>query len=95
MATTLATGWSTGALEHSFVCLINKSIYVKNFEIIIHTNLVCKTYDFLIISFQVGEDSGKCRSCGAKMSAYFCAICKHFTSMGKNPYHCEKCGICR
>ena len=22
-------------------------------------------------------------------------ICKHFTSVDKNPYHCEKCGICR
>ena len=29
------------------------------------------------------------------MSAYFCAICKHFTSEDKNPYHCKKCGICR
>ncbi|XP_020624968.1 RING finger and CHY zinc finger domain-containing protein 1-like [Orbicella faveolata] len=44
---------------------------------------------------EIGEDSGKCRSCGAQMSAYFCSICKHFTSVDKNPYHCEKCGICR
>ncbi|KAJ7393200.1 hypothetical protein OS493_006168 [Desmophyllum pertusum] len=44
---------------------------------------------------QIGEDSGKCRSCGGNMSAYFCSICKHFTSVDKNPYHCEKCGICR
>ncbi|XP_022791383.1 uncharacterized protein LOC111330732 isoform X2 [Stylophora pistillata] len=44
---------------------------------------------------EIAEDSAKCRSCGAKMSAYFCAICKHFTSIDKNPYHCEKCGICR
>ena len=29
------------------------------------------------------------------MSAYFCAICKHFTSEDQNPYHCKKCGICR
>ncbi|XP_022791387.1 uncharacterized protein LOC111330734 [Stylophora pistillata] len=44
---------------------------------------------------EIGEDSAKCRSCGAKMSAYFCGICKHFTSIDKNPYHCDKCGICR
>ncbi|CAH3036793.1 unnamed protein product [Pocillopora meandrina] len=44
---------------------------------------------------EIGEDSGRCRSCGAKMSSYFCAICKHFSSIDKNPYHCEKCGICR
>ncbi|XP_078373011.1 uncharacterized protein LOC144656638 [Oculina patagonica] len=44
---------------------------------------------------EIGEDSGKCRSCGAQMSAYFCSICKHFTSVDKNPYHCKKCGICR
>ena len=48
------------------------------------------------VSFlQIGEDSAKCRKCGGKMSAYFCPICKHFTSVDKNPYHCEKCGICR
>ena len=77
--------------------LMNKKIYVKNFVTIIPTNLECETLSliFQIISFQIGEDSGKCRSCGAKMSAYFCAICKHFTSIDKNPYHCEKCGICR
>ncbi|XP_022791407.1 uncharacterized protein LOC111330747 [Stylophora pistillata] len=44
---------------------------------------------------EIAEDSAKCRSCGAKMSAYFCGICKHFTSIDKNPYHCDKCGICR
>ena len=77
--------------------LMNETIYVKNFVTIIPTNLECETLSliFQIISFQIGEDSGKCRSCGAKMSAYFCAICKHFTSIDKNPYHCEKCGICR
>ena len=29
------------------------------------------------------------------MSAYFCFICKHFTGVEKNPFHCDKCGICR
>ena len=49
----------------------------------------------VFFSLQIAEDSAKCRSCGAKMSAYFCGICKHFTSIDKNPYHCDKCGICR
>ena len=48
-----------------------------------------------ILFSQIGEDSAHCRKCGGKMSAYFCAICKHFTSIDKNPYHCDKCGICR
>ena len=53
-------------------------------------------HHILSVSFlQIGEDSAKCRKCGGKMSAYFCPICKHFTSIDKNPYHCEKCGICR
>ena len=44
---------------------------------------------------EIGEDSAKCRKCGGKMSAYFSSTCKHFTSVDKNPYHCNKCGICR
>ena len=53
-------------------------------------------FDNLSVLFlQIGEDSAKCRKCGGKMSAYFCPICKHFTSVDKNPYHCKKCGICR
>ncbi|XP_020618103.1 RING finger and CHY zinc finger domain-containing protein 1-like, partial [Orbicella faveolata] len=43
----------------------------------------------------IGEDSGNCRSCGTQISVYFCSICKHLTSMDMNPFHCEKCGICR
>ena len=42
-----------------------------------------------------GDDSVKCRTCGGKMSAHFCSICKHFTSWKKNPCYCEKCGICK
>ncbi|WP_330924354.1 CHY zinc finger protein [Candidatus Sororendozoicomonas aggregata] len=44
---------------------------------------------------EIGEGSQKCKRCTATMSAYFCPTCKHFTSIDKNPYHCEKCGICR
>ena len=44
---------------------------------------------------KVDENSQNCSSCEAKMSAYFCSVCKHFTSIEKAPYHCEKCGICR
>lgn len=33
--------------------------------------------------------------CGGKMSVYFCPISKHFISVDENPYHCEKCDICR
>ena len=29
------------------------------------------------------------------MSAHFCSICKHFTSVKKNPCYYEKCGICK
>ncbi|CAH3190005.1 unnamed protein product, partial [Porites evermanni] len=43
----------------------------------------------------IGEVSGKFLKCKENMSACICAICKHFTSVDKKPYHCEKCGICR
>ena len=43
----------------------------------------------------IDENSQRCSRCKATMSAYFCAICKHFTVTTKDPYHCEKCGICR
>ena len=72
-------------------CLINETVYVKNFPLTWSVRLMI----FQIISFQIGEDSAKCRRCGREMSAYFCAVCKHFMSIIKNPYHCEKCGICR
>ncbi|CAH3182063.1 unnamed protein product, partial [Porites lobata] len=43
---------------------------------------------------EISEDSAKCDRCKRKMSAYFCAICEHFTDVDKNPYHFEKCAIC-
>ncbi|XP_068690908.1 uncharacterized protein [Montipora foliosa] len=44
---------------------------------------------------EIDGNSGVCGKCGAKMAAYSCSVCKHSTSVGKNPDHCEKCGICR
>ena len=44
---------------------------------------------------KIDENSHHCSRCEARMSAYFCPLCKHFTSNDKIPYHCEKCGICR
>ena len=53
----------------------------------------CERFSFLI--FQINEGSQTCSSCGARMSEYFCFKCKHFTGVDKNPFHCDKCGICR
>ncbi|CAB3987161.1 RING finger and CHY zinc finger domain-containing 1-like [Paramuricea clavata] len=36
-----------------------------------------------------------CSKCNAKFARYFCGQCKHLTGTDDNPYHCEKCGICR
>ncbi|CAB4015483.1 RING finger and CHY zinc finger domain-containing 1-like [Paramuricea clavata] len=36
-----------------------------------------------------------CSRCNAKFARYFCGQCKHLTGTDDNPYHCEKCGICR
>ncbi|AMO58176.1 hypothetical protein GZ77_20815 [Endozoicomonas montiporae] len=44
---------------------------------------------------EITENSQKCGLCYAKMANYFCKTCKHYTDSDKNPYHCEKCGICR
>ncbi|XP_015759568.1 PREDICTED: uncharacterized protein LOC107338833 isoform X2 [Acropora digitifera] len=44
---------------------------------------------------EIDETSDVCKGCGEKMAAYFCSLCKHFTSVDKNPYHCDQCGICR
>ena len=48
-----------------------------------------------MLIFQINEGSQTCSSCGARLSEYFCFKCKHFTGVEKNPFHCEKCGICR
>ena len=50
---------------------------------------------FLVFMFQINEGSQVCSSCGTKLSEYFCFKCKHFTGVHKNPFHCDKCGICR
>ena len=50
---------------------------------------------FLIFMFQIHEGSQICSSCGTRLSEYFCFKCKHFTGVDKNPFHCDKCGICR
>ncbi|XP_022793972.1 histone-lysine N-methyltransferase, H3 lysine-79 specific-like [Stylophora pistillata] len=47
------------------------------------------------IEGEINEGSQTCRSCGLKLSEYFCPKCKHFTGVDKNPFHCEKCEICR
>ncbi|XP_028392323.1 uncharacterized protein LOC114516913 [Dendronephthya gigantea] len=36
-----------------------------------------------------------CCQCGKKFSDYFCGLCKHVTGNDNDPFHCEKCGICR
>ncbi len=44
---------------------------------------------------KVNEKSQHCSGCSLKLAEYFCAPCKHFTNMAKDPYHCGGCGICR
>lgn len=44
---------------------------------------------------EIDENSQRCSNCRSSMSAYYCSVCKHFTSRESDPYHCEKCGICR
>ena len=48
-----------------------------------------------LVEQDIDENSQRCSSCNLKLSEYFCAICKHFTRTDHNPYHCDKCGICR
>lgn len=45
---------------------------------------------FLLFQFQQF-----CSRCKIKFAEYFCSICKHLTGTDDNPYHCDKCGICR
>ncbi len=44
---------------------------------------------------KIDKNSQHCSRCEVKFSAYFCSLCKLFTSFYKNPFHCEKCGVCR
>ncbi|PFX18025.1 RING finger and CHY zinc finger domain-containing protein 1 [Stylophora pistillata] len=44
---------------------------------------------------EIDENGQRCGGCNAIMSEYFCPTCRHYTSVDKNPFHCEKCGICR
>ena len=41
------------------------------------------------------KDSQHCVECDLKFADYFCASCQHLTGTQNNPFHCEKCGICR
>ena len=41
------------------------------------------------------KDSPHCAECNLKFSEYFCPICQHLTGKQNDPFHCEKCGICR
>ena len=41
------------------------------------------------------KESPHCVECNLKFAEYFCAICQHLTGVQNNPFHCEKCGICR
>ena len=50
---------------------------------------------FVVFISQINEGSQTCSSCGTRLSEYFCFKCKHFTGVDKNPFHCDKCGICR
>ncbi|CAH3182072.1 unnamed protein product [Porites lobata] len=61
----------------------------------IQSCLICTQASSRTSSFPIGEDSAKFFKCGGKMSVYFCPISKHFIRVDENPYHCEKCGICR
>ncbi|WP_257288249.1 CHY zinc finger protein [Endozoicomonas sp. SESOKO2] len=44
---------------------------------------------------EITENSQICPGCDEQMCTYYCAKCKHFTSMEKKPFHCDKCGVCR
>ena len=39
----------------------------------------------------INEDSHHCSNCRIEFADYFCARCKHFASVDKKPFHCEKC----
>ena len=41
------------------------------------------------------KNSQHCVECNLKFAEYFCAICQHLTGTQNNPFHCNKCGICR
>ncbi len=43
----------------------------------------------------ITEDSKFCSNCHLKLAKYFCFECKHFVCLDKDPYHCDKCGVCR
>ncbi|CAN0919990.1 E3 ubiquitin-protein ligase MIEL1 [Linum grandiflorum] len=40
--------------------------------------------------------SQACINCGVSMGEYFCEVCKFYDDdVGKEQFHCDKCGICR
>ncbi|WP_252177444.1 CHY zinc finger protein [Endozoicomonas sp. 4G] len=56
------------------------------------TMLKCSLCDY---EGEINESSQTCPNCNKQMSEYYCSICKQFTSLAKDPHHCDKCGICR
>lgn len=41
------------------------------------------------------ERSNKCINCDVTFGDYHCNICNLWMGLDKEPFHCEKCGICR
>ncbi|EFN57272.1 hypothetical protein CHLNCDRAFT_21534, partial [Chlorella variabilis] len=40
--------------------------------------------------------AANCAACGVDFGAYSCLVCRFFDDeLGKQPYHCAQCGICR
>ena len=39
--------------------------------------------------------TNECDSCHTSFAEYHCAECNLWMSMDKEPFHCERCGICR
>lgn len=45
--------------------------------------------------FNTINSTNVCMSCGVTFAEWHCAKCNLWMDLGKRPFHCDKCGICR
>ena len=81
-----------------FVVLWYVSQWLWNYNVARLYNRRKLMFSLLLIlnyTLQFDKNSQHCTKCHKKFAEFFCVTCKHLTGMDDNPYHCDKCGICR
>ena len=56
---------------------------------------MCEHYNNLPLIHSISSFSNQCIKCKITLSEYHCNLCNIWMDLSKQPFHCDKCGICR